>query len=135
MHCLCDGLFAVPCPPGSAPPGLVPVVLILAPCRPRPGHSLPGFRMTKTVNDGVCCRSHMGRAMCGRWLVRGNLNNGVAHAGVGACGNGNNALSNANWNIAARISGVKIFLHCMAAAEKSGRRTHITSPSHPCGEN
>ena len=40
-----------------------------------------------------------------RWLARGNLNNGVGHAGVGACGNGNNAVSNANWNIVARISG------------------------------
>ena len=38
------------------------------------------------------------------WLCRGNLNNGVANAGLGACGNGNNDLGNANWNIVARQS-------------------------------
>ncbi len=35
------------------------------------------------------------------WLSRGNLNNGAGNAGL-SCVNGNNGLSNANWNIAAR---------------------------------
>jgi len=37
-----------------------------------------------------------------RWQRFGNLNNGVANAGLSA-GNGNNGLSNANWNIAGRL--------------------------------
>jgi hypothetical protein len=37
------------------------------------------------------------------WLSLGNLNNSVATAGL-SCGNGNNGLSNTNWNIAARHS-------------------------------
>lgn len=43
--------------------------------------------------------------LCGLWasLCFGNLNNGTANAGL-FCENGNNALSNANWNILARLS-------------------------------
>ena len=36
------------------------------------------------------------------WLLFGNLNNGSGNAGLSA-GNGNNDLSNANWNIAGRL--------------------------------
>jgi len=39
-----------------------------------------------------------------RWLRFGNLNNGLTNAGLSCC-NGNNALSNANWNIGGRIFG------------------------------
>ena len=35
------------------------------------------------------------------WLAFGNLNNGTANGGLSYL-NGNNALSNANWNIVAR---------------------------------
>lgn len=44
------------------------------------------------------------------WLAFGNLNNGVGNAGL-SCLNGNNALSNANWNILARNSG-KLMKQC-----------------------
>jgi len=37
-----------------------------------------------------------------RWLRWGCLSNGLTTAGL-SCGNGNNALSNANWNIGGRI--------------------------------
>lgn len=37
------------------------------------------------------------------FLFFGNLNNGTANAGL-FCENGNNDLSNANWNILARLS-------------------------------
>ena len=40
----------------------------------------------------------------GRWLRFGTLNGGLANAGF-SCGNGNNGLSNANWNIGGRIFG------------------------------
>ena len=36
-------------------------------------------------------------------LARGNLNNGVTNGGLSYV-NGNNSLSNANWNYGARIS-------------------------------
>ena len=62
-------------------------------------------------------------ALRGDWpgvLAFGNLNNGVGNAGL-SCLNGNNALSNANWNILARTSGKygTIDLHRMAAAERA----------------
>lgn len=44
------------------------------------------------------------------WLAFGNLNNGVGNSGL-SCLNGNNALSNANWNILARKSGI---IYCAA---------------------
>ena len=37
------------------------------------------------------------------WLAFGNLNNGSANGGLSYL-NGNNGLSNANWNILARLS-------------------------------
>lgn len=36
------------------------------------------------------------------WLRFGNLNNGLANAGLSNA-NGNNGLSNANWNIGGRL--------------------------------
>ena len=58
------------------------------------------------------------------WLAFGSLGDGVGNAGL-SCLSGHCALSNANWNILARQSG--IYLHCTAAAENSSRR-HL--PSH-----
>ncbi|MCD8208346.1 MAG: hypothetical protein LUD72_10450 [Bacteroidales bacterium] len=42
-----------------------------------------------------------------RWLACGNLNNSVANAGLSAL-NGNNALSNSNWNYGSQQSVKKI---------------------------
>ncbi len=63
------------------------------------------------------------------WNAFGNLNNGVANAGV-SCVVGTNALSNSNWNRSSRFS-VKSYLylvHCKAAVEKSGSSGEIPSP-------
>ena len=47
-------------------------------------------------------RPRIRRCPSSRWLRFGNLNNGLANAGLSA-GNGNNGLGNANWNIGGRI--------------------------------
>ena len=38
------------------------------------------------------------------WFVRGGLGRGVASAGLGACGNGADAVGNASWHVVARLS-------------------------------
>ena len=67
-----------------------------------------------------------------RWLAFGNLNNGTANGGLSYL-NGNNGLSNANWNFLARISDIealpilsedKIDLENHRAGRKAKARTN-----------
>lgn len=46
-------------------------------------------------------------AVCSFWLAFGDLDNGSANGGLSYL-NGNNGLSNANWNILARLSCIQI---------------------------
>lgn len=48
------------------------------------------------------------------WQAFGNLNNGTGNAGLSAV-NGNNALSNANWNIVARQTCLKVNINTYIA--------------------
>ncbi len=79
------------------------------------------------LRDGL----YMNTATVGtrEWLAFGSLAAGVGYGGL-SCLNGNNGLSNANWNILARISLRLVFTHCKAA---SGKELAVGA-SHPIPE-